>query len=196
MYTLINELCILAGEYPATLLAAEPCDYMRNRTDGVEAGDTANEADATAAAIAKLSEIQEMLRIPRDATQSQAAPENHVAASNIVLKQVAVKLGLFSVIANFMESPILDVGQQASFTCLTLTLLSAEIAEKATPVMPGILKFITAEIDVAIASRKWCECLCHTSNMYRTSTFEHVPTISTAILHSCSAFPPQLYSST
>jgi hypothetical protein len=73
------------------------------------------------------------------------------------LKRVAEKLGIFYIIANYIECPKLpfEFGRAAVYLNSTLTVLSVEMTEKAVPVLPGILARINSGVENVVADHMW-----------------------------------------
>ena len=121
-------------------------------------------------------------------------------------KRVAEKLGVFFVVANYLDCPKLpaQVNSAAALVNSTLTVLSVEMTEKALPVLPIILAMINTGVEncnlnVEGAAYKWYDDpdfrtfpvtpqIYHVllqSSLSRATFFARAQHLPSSLLHSC-----------
>ena len=90
------------------------------------------------------------------------------------LKRIAEKLGVFHIVANYVEcdSAPQAVVDSAAYLNSVLTVLSIEMTEKALPVVPGVLARINAGVELVAPVAKWYARLNHAVSQSPTCTLD------------------------
>jgi hypothetical protein len=143
VYNILERLCVLAGTRPALLL--RDCmgvrnEYMQRRTEGlVENFDSDADDQRYAQYAAELiDELSGMFAMPQ-------TPEGDRQIN--FLKRVAANLGIFPIMASFSAVDNEKVYTAACYITSRLTVLSVEMTEKATPLMPNVLARLNVGVE-------------------------------------------------
>eukprot|EP00038_Savillea_parva_P000847 m.99120 g.99120 ORF g.99120 m.99120 type:complete len:1093 (+) comp10296_c1_seq1:67-3345(+) len=149
VYNVLDRLCVLAATFPEALLPSTPFrnEYMERRTDGLEPNpDKAAEAHAIELAEDLISNLIDTFKMPEDPAGARLVT---------VVKRIAVNLGFFHIMANFLNVEIESVARVAAFATSRMTVLSIETTELAGPLMPTVLHRINADVDAMVPGPKY-----------------------------------------